>query len=140
MPKDRVLYHFVIVIFDCYLYQERRSKKIRADIAIELGRNSSEKYYAKYKEEKMKMKNKKFQRVISWLLVFVMILSLQPFSAMPVKAAGEMNVTLHFNNSWGWATPAIQHWGGTIEVLDGGETKEIPGWGGAQGTDRKSVV
>ena len=75
----------------------------------------------------MKMKNKKFQRVISWLLVFVMILSLQPFSAMPVKAAGEMNVTLHFNNSWGWATPAIQHWGGTIEAI-GGDAKEIPGW------------
>ena len=52
MPKGRVLYHFVIVIFDCYLYQERRSMKIRADIAIELRRNSSEKYYAKYKEEK----------------------------------------------------------------------------------------
>ncbi|MBQ4058687.1 MAG: Ig-like domain-containing protein [Lachnospiraceae bacterium] len=83
----------------------------------------------------MKMKNKKFTRILSWLLVFAMILSLQPFSAMPVKAAGdEMNVTLHFNNSWGWTSPALQYWGGEPVVSDAGETAEIPGWGGAQGT------
>lgn len=83
----------------------------------------------------MKMKNKKFTRILSWLLVFAMILSLQPFSAMPVKAAGdEMNVTLHFNNSWGWSSPALQYWGGEPVVSDAGETAEIPGWEGAQGT------
>lgn len=82
----------------------------------------------------MKMKNKKFARILSWLLVFTMILSLQPFSAMPVKAAGEMNVTLHFNNSSGWAKPAIQHWGGSVEALDGSGAEEIPGWEGAIGT------
>lgn len=75
------------------------------------------------------MKNKKFARILSWLLVFTMILTLQPFSAMPVKAEGEkMNVTLHFEKPDEWTTPAIHYWGGSLE-LSNEETVDLTTWG-----------
>lgn len=79
----------------------------------------------------MKMKNKKFARILSWLLVFTMILSLQPFSAMPVKAEGEssgMNVTLHFDNSkTQWEEPAFYYWqpGEGIQFTNTGDSVSI---------------
>lgn len=81
------------------------------------------------------MKNKKFARILSWLLVFAMILTLQPFSAMPVKAEGEssgMNVTLHFKNPGDWITPVFHYWGGDEnEIITGdGEQVAIEAWDG----------
>lgn len=75
-----------------------------------------------------------FTKVMSVVLTMVMILTMIPSMAMTAKAEGVMNLTLHFQNAWGWEMPTMQYWGGTAEVTGDGELVDIPGWEGAQGT------
>ena len=74
-------------------------------------------------------------RVISFVMAIAMVLTLVTVAPVTAQAAGVTNITIHFKNDWGWVTPAIQYWGGTApEVTGGGETKEVPGWDGAEAT------
>ncbi len=73
-------------------------------------------------------------RVVSWILVMAMLVTLPqtfPTGAQDVYAADEgVNITLHYENHWGWDTPALQYWNGTITVTgNDGEPQEIPSWG-----------
>lgn len=76
-------------------------------------------------------------RVFSLILVLAMIMTMIPsIGGNLVKAASTpMNVTIHFMkpSNWNWTEPAVQFWGyNSIEVsndANGGESKEIPGWG-----------
>ena len=78
-----------------------------------------------------------FRQVFSLILVLAMIMTMIPsIGGNLVKAASTpMNVTIHFMkpSNWNWTEPAVQFWGyNSIEVsnaANGGESKEIPGWG-----------
>ena len=74
-------------------------------------------------------------RVLSWLLVLVMVISLVPAGIFSAQAAGTTNIKIHFHNKWNWTTPAIQYWGGSNTTVSGyaAGPQEISGWGGAQG-------
>lgn len=73
------------------------------------------------------------RKVISWLLVFAMLFGLTPadFSVVS-KAAGEMNITVHYQTEW--TTPAVQAWDGAYTLTGSGEEQEVPGWNGAMAT------
>lgn len=84
-----------------------------------------------------------FRRVFSLILVLAMIMTMIPSIGgnLNVKAASTpMNVTIHFMepSTWGWKQPAVQFWGNSKDLLyvsndaNGGESKEIPTWGGAK--------
>ncbi len=85
-----------------------------------------------------------FRRVFSLILVLAMIMTMIPSIGgnLNVKAASTpMNVTIHFMEpgNWDWTKPAVQFWGNSKDLLyvsndaNGGESTEIPGWGGAKG-------
>lgn len=88
-------------------------------------------------KERFHRKHGIFRSVFSLILVLAMIMTMIPsIGGNLVKAASTpMNVTIHFMkpSNWNWAEPAVQFWGyNSIEVsndANGGESKEIPGWG-----------
>lgn len=88
-------------------------------------------------KERFHRKHGIFRPVFSLILVLAMIMTMIPsIGGNLVKAASTpMNVTIHFMkpSNWNWTEPAVQFWGyNSIEVsndANGGESKEIPGWG-----------
>lgn len=88
-------------------------------------------------KERFHRKHGIFRQVFSLILVLAMIMTMIPsIGGNLVKAASTpMNVTIHFMkpSNWNWTEPAVQFWGyNSIEVsndANGGESKEIPGWG-----------
>ena len=88
-------------------------------------------------KERFHRKHSIFRPVFSLILVLAMIMTMIPsIGGNLVKAASTpMNVTIHFMkpSNWNWTEPAVQFWGyNSIEVsndANGGESKEIPGWG-----------
>ena len=88
-------------------------------------------------KERFHRKHGIFRSVFSLILVLAMIMTMIPsIGGNLVKAASTpMNVTIHFMkpSNWNWTEPAVQFWGyNSIEVsndANGGESKEIPGWG-----------
>lgn len=88
-------------------------------------------------KERFHRKHGIFRPVFSLILVLAMIMTMIPsIGGNLVKAASTpMNVTIHFMkpSNWNWTEPAVQFWGyKSIEVsndANGGESKEIPGWG-----------
>lgn len=92
-------------------------------------------------KERFHRKHGIFRSVFSLILVLAMIMTMIPsIGGNLVKAASTpMNVTIHFMkpSNWNWTEPAVQFWGyNSIEVsndANGGVSKEIPGWGGAEG-------
>ena len=68
------------------------------------------------------------RKVISWLLVLAMMIGLVPADlTLVAKAAGEMNVALHFQPDTTWEKPAIQVWDGSPVVTGDGEAEEVTG-------------
>lgn len=94
-------------------------------------------------KERFHRKHGIFRSVFSLILVLAMIMTMIPsIGGNLVKAASTpMNVTIHFMepSTWGWKQPAVQFWGNSKDLLyvsndaNGGESTEIPGWGGAKG-------
>ncbi|MBQ4530530.1 MAG: InlB B-repeat-containing protein [Lachnospiraceae bacterium] len=73
------------------------------------------------------------RKVISWLLVFAMLFGLAPADfSLVAKAAGEMNITVHYQTDW--TTPAVQAWDGTYTLTGNGDEQEVEGWDGAKAT------
>lgn len=88
-----------------------------------------------------KTKPKWLDRVLSFLMVLALVISMAPIlpgNTTEAKAAGtETNITIHFMlpDAWNWSKPAIQYWGGTATVsgdTNSGVGTEVPNWGGAQ--------
>lgn len=82
------------------------------------------------------MRKRKKEPVGKRLLSFVMALAmvLTTVVAMPATAAaaeGQVNITLHYYNEYGWTIPALQYWGGeSTEVTGAAQTnQEISGGG-----------
>lgn len=69
------------------------------------------------------------------MLAFAMVLTMGAFSQLGGIVAkaddSSTNITLHFQNYWGWTTPAIQYWGGSSTTVTGAasEAQQISGWG-----------
>ena len=77
-----------------------------------------------------------FCMIMTFVVLFTMLAAQLPEGLLTVKAAeGDMNITMHFDNSvYGWESPAIQFWGGTLTPSNyASGPDEITGWGGAQG-------
>lgn len=80
---------------------------------------------------------KTFSRMISWVLAIVMFFSMIPANSMLVAdaAGNDTNITVHFQNEHGWATPAIHWWefGDVTPSCSENDIQEISGWNGAKG-------
>lgn len=94
-------------------------------------------------KERFHKKHGIVSRIFSMVLALAMIVTMVPAigNSMLTKAASNpMNVTIHFMepSNWGWTQPAVQFWGNSKDLLyvsndaNGGESKEIPTWGGAK--------
>lgn len=94
-------------------------------------------------KERFHRKHGIVSRIFSMVLALAMIVTMVPAigNSMLTKAASNpMNVTIHFMepSNWGWTQPAVQFWGNSKDLLyvsndaNGGESKEIPTWGGAK--------
>lgn len=77
------------------------------------------------------------KRLASLFLVLALVAgSLQTVPGIFMKAQaaeGDINITVHFQNDWGWTTPSLQYWGGDATVTGATGSQEVSGWGGAVG-------